>query len=86
MVHHWLSLTVEDDSSTHDGPGMVVGMCMGVFYVDDNMIISMDPEWIQGSINVIFGLLRRVSLMDNVEKYKTTTFHTGEILTGISVE
>ena len=43
VVHHWLSLTLEDDSATHDRLGMVVGRCKGVFYVDDGMIGSRDP-------------------------------------------
>ena len=43
------------------------------------MIGSRDPEWLQGNINVIIGLFRRVVLMANVEKSNTMTFQTGDI-------
>ena len=65
VVCHCLSLTVEDNSAMHDGLGMVVGSFMGVFYSDDSMIISRDPEWLQAAINVIIGLFRRIILMAN---------------------
>ena len=68
VVHQWLSLTVEEISTTHDGLGMTVGMCMGVFYVDDRMIRSRDPEWLQGAINILIWLFRNVGLMSNVAK------------------
>ena len=48
MVRHWLSLTVEEESAIRDVLGMAVGRCMGVFYMDDDLIGSRDPEWFQG--------------------------------------
>ena len=50
-----------------------------MFYADDCMIGSKDLEWIQGAINIIIRLFRRVGLMANVEKYKTMTCHPGVI-------
>ena len=86
VVSNWLSLTFEDNSATHDIPGMEVGRWMGVFYVDGGVIISRDPEWLQGVINVLIVLIRRVSLMSNAGKYKTMTCQTGVICTGIPEE
>ena len=83
MVCHWISLTVEEESTTHDGLGMVVERQMGMFYTDGGMIGSRDLEWIQGAINVLIKLFRRFYLMPNTEKYKTTTCQTGEIFTGM---
>ena len=40
LVHFWLSITVEDESTTHYGLWMVLEICMGVFYEDDGMIGS----------------------------------------------
>ena len=84
VVCHWISLTVEDKSTTHEGLGMEVGRCTGVFYADDSMIVSKDPEWIQGAINLLIGLFRRVNLVTNVVKSKTMTCQLGEICTGVS--
>ena len=66
VVRHWLSITVEDDSGIHSRLGFVVGRCMGIFYADNFMIISRDPEWLQGGINVLMGLFQKVALMTNI--------------------
>ena len=67
VFHHWMSLTVEDESATHEGLRIAVGWCMGVFYEYYGTIGSRDPEWLQEAINVLIGLFIRVRLMDNVE-------------------
>ena len=69
-----MSLTVEYASSTHEGLGMAVGRCIGAFYADNEMIGSRDPEWLQGYINVLIKLLRRVGIMANVAKSDTINF------------
>ena len=38
VVRHLISLTVEENSATHDRLGIAVGRYMGVFYADDSMI------------------------------------------------
>ena len=52
---------------------MELERCMGVFYEDHGMIGLRYPEWIQGVIDVLIGLFRRVCLMANVEKSNTMT-------------
>ena len=52
VVHHWISLTEEDESATYEGLGIVLGRYMGVFYEDYGMIESRDPEQLQGAINI----------------------------------
>ena len=47
VARYWISLIVEDESSIHDGLRMAVGRIMGMFYADDGIIGSWDPEWIQ---------------------------------------
>ena len=44
VVRQWLSLIVEDDSTTHEGLWMAVGRFMGVFYADDGIIGLTYPE------------------------------------------
>ena len=81
-----MSLVVEGKSATHGGLRVVVGRCMGMFYADDGMIGWRGPEWIQGDINVLVILFRRVGLMANVAKSNTMTCQPGAICTGISEE
>ena len=59
---------------------------MGVFYAGYGMIILRDPEWFQGAIIVLVGILIRVGLVANVAKCKTMTFQIGVILIEISEE
>ena len=43
VVRHWVSLTVEDYSITHESIGMTVGPCISVFYDNYGMIGSIYP-------------------------------------------
>ena len=42
------------------------------FYADVGLIGSRDPEWLQGALNVLIRLLRRVGKMPNVAKSNNT--------------
>ena len=86
MVCHLRSLIVEDNSATHYVLGMVVGRSMGVIYADDRIIRSRELEWIQGVINVLFGIFIRVVLMYNVSKSNTVSCQLGAIITGMLEE
>ena len=86
VVRHWLSLMVEDIELVCDGMGCMVGHSLGILYADDGPLGSQDPEWLQGSLNVLIGLLWRIILADNVAKSKTVTFQTGTIISGMSQE
>ena len=77
---------MEYESNICDGLGIAIGMIIGVFYADDVIMGSQDPEWIQGAINELIGIFHRVRLMANIEKSKTMTCHLGKIRTGISEE
>ena len=57
-----------------------------MLYVDDVIIISKDLEWLQGSLNVLIGLFRRVRLMTNVANSSTMICQTELIHTGMSEE
>ena len=59
---------------------------MGVFYADNGIIGSREPEWIQGAINVLIGILKRFGQMTNVAKSRTMTCHLGVIYAGVSEE
>ena len=59
---------------------------MGVFYVNDSMIRSRDPEWLQGDTNVLIGLFIRFGLMANVANSNTMTCQLGCIFAGMKEE
>ena len=47
VVRSWLSISVEDKLVTHDGLGLEVGQCMGMFCTDDDLVGSQAPKWLQ---------------------------------------
>ena len=65
-----MSMTVDDDTVIQDSLVHAVGRSMEVVYEDDGLIGSREPEWLQGSLNVLIGLFLRIGLMTNVANYK----------------
>ena len=70
---------MEDDSATHDGLGVAIGRCTGLFYADAGIIVSRDQECLQGDINVIIVLFRKFGLMVNVAKSENMNCQEGVI-------
>ena len=56
-----------------------MGWSLGVFYVDDDLLVSREPEWIQVALNVLIRLFRRIGLAANVAKSKMITCQSGVI-------
>ena len=50
------------------------------------MVVSRDPEWLQGTLNVIIRIFHRYRLLVNVTKSKAMTYHPGTIQSGILEE
>ena len=78
VVWNCLSMVVDDDNGINNRMGHAVGQSMEVLYKDDGLIVFQDPEWLQGSLNVIIGLFHRIGLMANVSKSKMMKFHPGK--------
>ena len=76
---HWLSMKVKDGVSINEGLGHAVGRSMGFFYAGNGLIGSWEPEWQQGSLNVIIGLFHEIGLKANINKPKTFICHPGTI-------
>ena len=57
----------------HEVLGLLVGICLVLFYADDSVVVSRDPEWLQGDLNVLIGLFRWYGLVSNVAKSKAVT-------------
>ena len=53
VVRKCLALTVEDQLVSKEGLGLALGRCLGLFYAKARVVGSWDPEWLQGSLNVI---------------------------------
>ena len=85
-MSNWLTLTVGDQLVTQEGMGLVVGMCLGLFYVDDSVVGLRDPKWIQGELHVLIGLFHWYGLVENVAKYKAMKRQPGTLRSGISEE
>ena len=79
-------MMVDEKLVTHDGLALSVGRRMRIFYVDDGLVGSREPEWLQGSISVLIDLLRQYGLVDNVANYKSMTCQPGAIWSGMSEE
>ena len=56
MVRHCLYLAVEDEAIIQDGLVNTVGRELGVFYADEDILVSRDLEWLMGALNVLIGL------------------------------
>ena len=50
------------------------------------MVVSQDPEWLQGSLNVLIVLFRRYKLVANVAKSKVMTCHPVTLYYGMFEE
>ena len=48
----WLAMKLEYQRVYQYGLVETVGQCLGVFYNDDNMVGSRDPDWLQHLMNV----------------------------------
>ena len=70
MVQNWLALTVEYQLVAMEGLELVVERCLIIFYADDGVVRSRDPEWIQGSLKVFIGLFCRYTLVENAANPK----------------
>ena len=81
-----LAITVEDQRVDHDSLGETIGRCMVVFYADDDMVGSCNPDWLQHALNVVVGLFRRYGLAANIAKSNTIACQPGALRAGMSKE
>ena len=79
-------MAVKDQLVAQEVMGLVVGSCMGIFYSNDGMVVSRDPGWLQGALNMIIGLFRWYRLVANFVKSKSITCHLGALRSGMSEE
>ena len=56
VLRKCLDMTVEDQRVAHDGLREAVGRCLGIFYTNDGMVGSRDPNWLQHLMNVMVSI------------------------------
>ena len=66
---------------SQEGLGLEVGRC-----VNDRVMGSWDPEWLQGALNMVMSLLCWYGLGENIAKSKSITYQPGTIQSGMSEE
>ena len=76
-------MTVEEQLVVHEGLGLAVGRCMVLFYADDRVVGSRDPERLQGEMNVLIVLFRRYGLVANYAKSKAIPCQLGILRFGM---
>jgi hypothetical protein len=85
VVREWLHQTLGDDAA-RQGIGDEVAKWMVAFYIDDGLVASWDPVWLQSSFNILVGLFERIELFTNAAKKKVMMCMLGRIREGYSDE
>ena len=73
----WLHQT-RGEEVARDGLGDCVAETLVAFYVDDGLIASWEPVWLQESFDVLIGLFERISLFTNAAKTKVMVCVPGQ--------
>ena len=67
VVSHWVTVMVE--GSEERGVRGQEGMHHNnLFYADNGMVASSDPQWLQDTFSTLVGLFNRVGLDTNARK------------------
>ncbi len=85
VVREWLHQKLGDDTA-RQGIGDEVAKWMVAFYIDDGLVASRDPVWLQSSFNILVSLFERIGLFTNAAKTKVMTCTPGRIIEGYSDE
>ncbi len=74
------------EDAARDGIGDCMAEILVVFYVDDGLIASRDPVWLQESFNILVRLFERIGLFTNAVKTKVMVCIPGRIREGYTEE
>ena len=67
VFRHWMTGVIADAEAQGD-LGKEGRHHTALFYADDGMVASSDPQWLQCAFNTLVGLFDRVGLRKNVRK------------------
>ena len=86
VVREWLHQRMLGEEATHDGLGERIVKILVAFYVDDGLIASCDPVWLQESFDILIELFERIGLFTNAAKMKAMVCIPGQIQEGYTEE
>ena len=72
VVHHWVTIAVTE-AEKRRARGREGRHQAALFYADDGMLASSDPEWLQWDFTQLVGLFDRVGLKTNCKKTVSMT-------------
>ena len=81
VFREWLHRTLGKDAA-RDGIGDRVAEILVAFYVDNGLIASWDPVWLQESFDILIRLFERIGLFTNAAKTKVMVCIPGRIQEG----
>jgi hypothetical protein len=85
VVREWLQQVLDDDAAC----GRIeddVAKWLVVFYIDNGLVASRDPVWLQSSFNVLVSLFECIGLFTNALETKVMTCILGRIREGYTEE
>jgi hypothetical protein len=85
VVREWLHQMLGDDTA-RQGIGDKVAKWMVAFYIDDGLVASRDPVWLQSSFDILVSLFEPIRLFTNAAKTKAMMCTSGRIREGYSDE
>ena len=78
IVREWMRQVMGHEAAAN-GVGMEIRKLLACFYVDDGIIASRDPAFLQECIDKLAALFDRVGLVTNTTKTEAMTFLPGSI-------
>jgi hypothetical protein len=78
VVREWLHQMLGDDAA-RQGIGDEVAKWMVAIYIDNELVASRDPVWLQSSFDILVGLFERIGLFTNAAKTKVMMCTPGRI-------
>jgi hypothetical protein len=85
VVREWLHQVLGDDAM-RGGIGDDVAKWLVAFYIDNGLVASRDPVWLQSFFDVLVGLFECIGLFTNASKTKVMTCILGRIREGYTEE
>jgi hypothetical protein len=85
VVREWLHQMLGEEAASNE-LGDCVAKILVAFYVNDGLIASQDPVWLQESFNVLIGLFEQIGLFTNAAKTKAMVCIPGWIQEGYTEE
>ena len=80
VIREWLRRTIDEEAA--NGIFAEASREIVAFFVDDGLVGSRDPVWLQGALDVLVVLFESIGLRTNPDKMKVMTCMQGRIREG----